>query len=114
MIADSILGLLGTILFLIYWHPNLQIQRIGRVPIFFHSMSLTHHFRKFSFASSVVALASPLLGMTLFSSVAQAQNLVKNGGFENNSGAGQLLWQPVTDWTLVITGISTLTSASEV
>jgi hypothetical protein len=70
-------------------------------------MSLTHHFRKFSFASSVVALASPLLGMTLFSSVAQAQNLVKNGGFENNSGAGQLLWAPVTDWTLVITGIST-------
>ncbi len=45
--------------------------------------------------------------MTLLSQTAQAQNLVKNGGFESNSGAGQLLWQPVTDWTLVITGIST-------
>jgi len=36
-----------------------------------------------------------------------APNLVKNGDFEINNGAGHLLWKPVQDWNLVITGHST-------
>jgi hypothetical protein len=63
-------------------------------------------FKKFR-SSSLVCLASPIVGLIALANPAQAAtNLVQNGSFESNAGPGYIFQNPIANWTLVNTATS--------